>query len=352
MAQSQFKNVVFIISDLGIKDPAVFDPNLETVEYKLVGRTTVDTLYNKTLINPIMNAIKTETGDTLSLPSTSGTLALTTQLGSGGNAIFGNGASGDLTLTNTSLDLGSDTYYDNLTLNNSSIKTRNNRLFVKGTLTLSNGSKIQWDGENATGAARGNGVGNTTSFPLAPSMSGGNGGVTNGTAGQAPPSFTRLGGIGGTGGTGTGGVAGIGGNGIIIANARGGTSVFNSVPLCLTGLATDGQKVYGGGGGGGGSGNGVLSGGGGGAGGGVVILSAKNIVSVGSGNRISSNGGSGAAGLGANCGGGGGGGGGVVVITTSDLSPSITIEANGGAGGGGPIPGNSGANGSTFININ
>lgn len=325
----QRANVSLVIEDIGVETPLIYDSTLPTVKYKLVGRNTTDVLNNKT-ISSSTNNIPAQT------PAYIG--------------IFGNGADGDLTVT-TSIIAGSDQYFNNLTIDGGTFNTRNNRIFIRGKLTLMNGGLMINDGPSASGSTAGSSVGNATSHPLAPVIAGGGGTTTNGQPGGSIPN-NRIGGLGGAGGNGSSGSGGVSGGGGIITQANGGVRIFNAVPYILNGRGLDNAKVYGGSGGGGGAGNGTLAGGGGGSGGGCVIVCANQIINGGGGGRISANGGTGAAGLGSGCGGGGGGGGGFVNVIASSIDQGITIEAKGGTGGlgnGSGINGVNGADGSVYI---
>ena len=298
-----------------------------------MGRDTTDKFTNK-IINSDDNTI-TVTG------------------GSGALGLYGNGILGDAVLSNGTSTLSSDTYYNNLTLDNYILSTRNNRLFVRGTLTLKNGSLCCNNANSGSGGTGGTAIGNQTSFPLGPSIGAGNGGLTNGFNGNATPANQRLGGIGGAGGAGGSGVGGSAGSSTVINAARGGIGIFNALPCALSGRALDNVLVNGGNGGGGGGGNGVQTGGGGGAGAGGLILSA-NVIVDGGGllSKICANAGNGAPGQGTNCGGGGGGGGGYVVVVTSSISDTIVVEAKGGTGGAGVGTGVNGVNGADgYVNI-
>ena len=304
--------------------------------------------------------------------------------------IFGDGSNGAATIT-AGLTLTDDTYYTNLTISGAgSINLGGFRLFVNGTLDISNAGidAIQnngYAGNSATGAAgaansgggtngRG-GFGNTTSGWVSGGTGSGvnyrgnNGGAggsaaTNNAATAAANVATSLhiaGGTGGTGGAGGLSLVGPGGAGAVGQTSTASPVIFYQktyVPnLGLVGRSTQNQTTatygtlytvggrHGGGGGGGGSSPVAAGGGGGAAGGcgGITIVYAKNIVVGASTNAqtISARGGDGGAGrsvIFAATGGGGGagaGGGGFVYLVYGTISGgSYTfVSANGGAGG-------------------
>src|SRR5665213_275512 len=83
-------------------------------------------------------------------PGTTGQSGSTGPPGVGINGIFGNGADGNQTIAaNTTLTR--DTYYDNLTVGSGvTLNPGGFRIFLSGTLTLQNGSRISRDGTDAT----------------------------------------------------------------------------------------------------------------------------------------------------------------------------------------------------------
>jgi hypothetical protein len=277
-----------------------------------------------------------------------------TQITGGGGlpAFFGNAIHGSSVLAG---DLGPDSewFYQDLDTNGFDVQVQ--RLFVRGTLTIRNGSRVHQDGADAVGATGGNNrvAGVTGTGADGPSGDGG-----SGAAGTAGSSNQGWGGNGGAGGRGT--IAftpgGAGGSNTILGDMSDPFSLFEITSGRSTGrYSTDnGDYIYiqGGASGGAGGGNAVeppgnLAGGGGGAGGMVQIICARNII-IEAGGYISANGGDGGAGAGNNCGGGGGGGGGVVLLVYESLVNNGTIEANGGSGGaGGGGEGLAGAAGSS-----
>jgi len=234
-----------------------------------------------------------------------------------GSIIFGSGADGDQTLSNTSLTR--DMYFNNLTINGT-VHANGYRIFVRGTLTI-----------NAPGVLHNGGS---------------HGGDTNtgGAAGSGGATGT-LGG-GGNGGSGTGD-----GTGETVPNAIGGGANkpsaadgwidgefrgFDSLPNMFTGLGLTGTKLYGGDGGHAGGGAG------GGGGGGVLLVCAREIVGNG---LIHCNGGNGGQDpLNPDWGGLGGDGGYLLVIT---LRCEATLSAN--AGGAGFAEGGTGRSGTVKL---
>jgi hypothetical protein len=304
-------------------------------------------------------------------------------------SIFGDGSNGAGTITGA-ISLTEDTYYTDLTISGAgAIDLAGYRLFVNGTLDLSNAgsnaiSNNGYVGASSTGAigasngsagtfGRG-GYGVTTSGYYSGGSGGnvlyrgGNGGTgasanTNNavagsqTAQAASPVTGGAGGSGGEGGDSTIGTGAVGGAGQAIAA---GTFVVRTfVPNLAflsrttqntTGTIATSQAVGGrhGGGGGGGGSSAVASGGGGGAGGGGggnTIVYARNII-VGAGtasDAIASRGGNGGSGFSvtfnntAGSGGAGAGGGGYVYLVYGTITGgSFTfVSANGGTGGNG-----------------
>lgn len=265
-----------------------------------------------------------------------------------GNAMYGTGIDGDVTIT-TDTTLVRDMYYNNLTINaGATLFTAGFRITVFGTLTLPSGAFIKRDGNNALLSVAGalQAAGTLPSF-----VAGGAGGTAAGTAGTAIGS--AFGGSGGAGGTGiSAGAAGaiatvptalVGG--IEIAYNVNFASVLQILPGTLGGGAAGGS-------GGGGAGVG-FPGGGGGSAGGVIVIRARNITGAGTVSAMGGNGGNGTSGGGNTGGGGGGGGGVIVVISDNDPTTTTTIAfsvagGTGGSGVGGTSGGN-GSNGRTFF---
>ena len=305
-------------------------------------------------------------------------------------AIFGDGGNGAATITGP-LSLGEDTYYTDLTVSGAgSINLNGYRLFVSGTLNLSNaGANAIYNngltGNSGTVGAQagvrgglgvtvsGYGAGNTG---IALSGAGGAGGVANtnnATAGAAPTTIAaatrhNAGGPGGAGGLGgaslfTGAVGGAGQATLTSPSAfylrtlnYGTTNSFiqraiinqGAIPFQYLTVDTVGGRH--GGGGGGGSSSAVAngkSGGSGGSGGGIAFIYARQIIVGASTNAaaISARGGNGGNGgtssFNGQAGGGGGGGGGggyVYLVYGTITGGSYTfVTADGGVGGAGSI---------------
>jgi hypothetical protein len=248
-------------------------------------------------------------------PGTTGQAGSTGPPGVGINGIFGNGVDGNQTIAvNTTLTR--DTYYDNLTVGSGvTLNPGGFRIFVSGTLTLQNGSRISRDGSDATVSGPPPG--------LTAGLLGGSGPGASHSLCLGGSTTNSLGGIGGTG------VSCPGGPATAPAVDVGGPQAFDAALQAVSGRTLDGVVVSGGSGGGGGS----TSSDNGGAGGGVVIIAARSVTVTGAG-VISAIGG-------ASSGDGGGGGGGVVVVvSTSPQPPGLTVSAAG--GGSGPHTGNAG----------
>lgn len=242
--------------------------------------------------------------------------------GVGLDALFGDGSDGDVTISSATT-LARDMYYRNLTVAaGQTLDAGGYRIFVSGTLTLSDGAKISRDGNpHFTGmlgdAQPGAGLpAGTLGASGAGAVVGANGGsVTNSLGGNA----------------GDGADAGSGGQATAPDDGAGGSGVFHSAVQAISGRSLDAVLVEGGAGGGGGA---TTADGAGGGGGGVVMIAARTVTLAGSSARFSADGGDGGPGA------GGGGGGAVVVVTMTSPKPSgLTLSANGGAGGGHGAPG-------------
>jgi len=238
--------------------------------------------------------------------------------GVGINGIFGDGADGDVTIAaNTTLTR--DSYYHDLTVGSGvTLNPGGFRIFVSGTLTLENGSRISRDGNDATASGPAAGL---TAGSL-----GGSGAGASHTLCAGGNATNSLGGTGGTGGT---GMLCPGGAATPPAPTVGGPQTFDAALQAISGRTLDGVIVSGGSGGGGGTSTSDN----GGAGGGVVMIAARSVGVTGTA-VISANGG-------ANSGDGGGGGGGVVVVLSTSPQPAgLTLAAAG--GGSSPHTGNAG----------
>lgn len=326
----------------------------------------------------------TTTGNYLTYDTTSGNLIVNDSVISN-QTVFGDGSDGDVTLS-VNASLTTDTYYNNLTINNGiTLNPNGYRIFVKGTLTFIGTGKIAANGgagnngSNAVGGAGGSGGSGGTAAhgagTLPASVAGGDGGAgpnsstgcpasTNGTAGSsATKALAGIGSGGGAGGNGSNGCTSPGTGGA--AGSISGT-VFNKIRNVISAFQlldnnptiTAFTIASGSGGGGGGqsgrtssflsAGGGGGGGGGAGAPGGFTWVAARKIVTVNGNNYleakggIGGNGGTGSAANNAGSGGGGGGGGGrggVVVLIYSSKTGTGTISVAGGAPGTGGAAG-------------
>jgi hypothetical protein len=247
-------------------------------------------------------------GGAAGIPGAAGTPGAPGVPGVGIGGLFGSGADGSQTISgNTTLTR--DMYFADLTLAPGvTLDTGGFRLFVSGTLTLQNGSRISRDGIDATAGGPAAGLAPGTLGGSAPGASSGlcaGGSIVN-----------SLGGVGGSGPSCPGGAVTVPGP------AVGGAQAFDAATGALSGRTLDGTVVSGGSGGGGGS----SATGNGGGGGGVLCVAARNVVVSGTAS-ISANGG-------ANAGDGGGGGGGVAVVVSGSARPAgLTLSAAGGGSG-------------------
>ena len=289
---------------------------------------------------------------------TSGVLAMSNG-GSPQPPFYGLGQLGDVTISSGTTTLTDDYYVNNLTISGTgSIATAGYRIFVAGTLDLSNApaNAIARNGTNgnagsgATGGAAVSSLAANTVGNNQGSVIGGNSGTGAGTAGgNSAFGNAFLGGQGGAGGR--------GGAPALAAGAAGGTTASNAniVPFhrfdfnMFRGVSF---MVGGGTGasGGGANGDGTNNGGAGGSGstGGCIIYIACNILkrdttsAIGA---ISAQGATGGAGANASAtgnsgggGGAGGSGGGFVYIAYASLqgnSKTGLIDVSGGTGGAG-----------------
>lgn len=273
---------------------------------------------------------------------------------------FGDGNDGDVSLSSGTTTLTQDMFYNNLTLSGTAIIiTAGYRIFVKGTLDLSNAQAgaIRWNG--VSGGNGSVGTGGTAGTALASAALGGaavgsvGGTGTTTTGGQAGAPGTGSGSNGGAGGLGgTGGTGNAGANAAGAARAGGSISAALEFARFTYDLLRGAALIVGGAGGAGGSAGGGdgasvgRGGGGGGSGGGIVAIWAKTIttsVSTPSGviTSLGGNGGLGASATGANVGGGGGGAGGgggyILVFCENRSGPTVTngLQATGGIAGNG-----------------
>lgn len=269
---------------------------------------------------------------------------------------FGDGSDGDLVLNSGTVTLSKDAYHDNLTISGTGkIFLNGFKLFVKGTLDLSNAPSGAID---ASGSNGGNANGSLGGLASSVYATGSTLGQSTGTAGAN--GLTGIGtvsvavtGIQSNGGrSNASGAGGAGGNGGI--GSQPGADVANVIDFknFYTNIFYGASLVGGGNGGRGGSsggGDGVNAGGGGGAGGnggGVVAVYANKIVTspMTASCVIMANGGMGGNGgtpTTGNCGGGGGGSGGgggwIYFVYNEKIGPVVKsfFDASGGAGGSG-----------------
>jgi len=261
------------------------------------------------------------------------------------SGMFGDGSDGDVTIAAGTTVLSREMHYNNLTLaTGATLKSAGNRIFVNGTLTFSDASSIN-DNGNAGSGANG-GVGLAARGYL---------GATGG-AGGAGWSVVALNQANGNAGASSGGssslnnsniapTGGAGGNSTTRTGGAGGTAAQPTPSQKWSGRWYDGRASSGAFNGGSGGGGGALTvtaytsgtfiSGGGGSGGGIVWVAARYI--VGGGIGFSANGGKGAngsVGVGTGtCGGGGGGGGGDVAVICKSYTGSVTLSVAGGGGG-------------------
>lgn len=280
---------------------------------------------------------------------------------------FGDGSDGDLTASSGTTTLTRDTYYNNVTLSGTAkIVTANFRLFIKGTLditnagaaAISNSGNAGANSTNATGGTRGTVLtAGTLDAPAAatPGASGTTG--AGATATQADSTGTaKVGGQSGTSGAGGAVGATSGGSARAPSALQSPQDAVRRLSIELA--AWNSSNVYSkfmaggpGSGGASGAGDGTGTGGGGGGGGsagGVLWIAARTIARGGStaAGAIACKGGSGGNGAnggagGTNRGGGGGGagaGGGVLRVHFRTLTGSTAtncLDATGGDGGAG-----------------
>ena len=271
--------------------------------------------------------------------------------------LFGDGSDGDVTLAGA-LTLARDMYYNNLTLTTGAlVNTAAYRIFVKGTLDLSNAPANALFSTGGNGVNSASSAGGAAGAAVAANTLGGSGagsagaassattGAISAASGATNPGNGGSGGQSGAGGTGAGGAGGAAQAGATASNPlsfrRWATEMVRGVTLITSGA--------GGRGGSGGGGSGTVAGGGGGgggAGGGTIYIAASSINRGAStaANAINANGGNGGNGFSTattNAGGGsgaGGGGGGWVYVAYRELlgtGATNTITASGGTGGNG-----------------
>jgi len=292
---------------------------------------------------------------------------------SGGDATFGDGSDGDVTIS-TNTTLVADMYYNNLTVNVGVVlNTGGYRIYVADTLinngTISNNGSDGANGTNAVSIASGGtggaggagglggtltagangGAGGDGSDSGGSATAGTNGGnanpalAGNGSAGATGTSTSCTAGTAGTAGTATGEtVKAITGTLQTVNLTAGSPSTFAKVLAFYASTSEFALSASAGSGGGGGSchfdtGNRSCGGsGGGGGGGGIVWIVAKTLTNNGTISANGGNGGSGGSAInGGNAGVSGGKGSGGVVLLGYEAITVGTIQANAGASGAG-----------------
>lgn len=262
------------------------------------------------------------------------------------NGIYGDGSDGNVTIAAGTTTLTRDQYYDQLTVNGT-LDCAGYRVFCKTSCLVNSGGAITHNGNAASGATGGTGLGFSGTSLGGNGQAGANGGTGNGSN-TSNLSTNAKGGRGGAGGNGTPNFGGTAGTVTTPAGMNSGRNAIQGITGAAMGLVGGTYSVaefWGGTGGGGGGGDGTNSGGGGGSPAQMLVLAAKSINNAGT---ISANGGAGAAGVAGNSGGGGGGGGGVVFVTSHTYSGTVPTAA-GGAGGAGVGTGTAGAAGSAGL---
>ena len=267
------------------------------------------------------------------------------------STIYGTGLDGDVTISvNTTLT--SNKHYNNLTIAAGvSLDTNGWQVFVAGTLTLNNGSRIHCHGNNASGIT--GGAARSANF-YGLSGAGANGSTNNGASGAQVSNC--IGSAGGNGGYASPGSSWGGSGGVAspVQASDGGKNMFVLITSLQTGRilsGVNGGKFNGGTGGGAGFGNSLYSGAGAGSGGGICVVFAYSITVNGTA-TVSANGGLGGNGAAGNAGGGGGGGGGACAVVASHALPSgLTVSATGGTGGTGFGTGQTGQTGTNGLSI-
>lgn len=240
-------------------------------------------------------------------------------------SFFGDGSDGNLVLNGPGLTLSRDMYYENLTVDGSSvIQTNGYRIFVRNTLGI--------DGFVAAFTANGNtpNAGLSIDESGAPGNvlgSGKDGGAGVGTgAGDDGVDTNRWGSNGGLGGTGSGGAGGTNGAVVDLGTEQGIHDLISATAAILhPSLVLEGGA---GGGQGGGDGS-SLAGGRGAGGGGVLMIAAYRIqVAYTTGDKyFEAKGGVGENSVGDNTGAGGGGGGGTAVLLSHIIENTLSASA-------------------------
>lgn len=283
-----------------------------------------------------------------------------------GQGFFGDGSSGDATVTGGTTTDTSQLYRGNLTVTSTGILVPSQYiLFVNGTLTIEAGGQVHANGADAADGAGGapppdvpGGAGASGSSYLANGGIDGAegsyetpGGDSNGDAASAGldlGGYRSLGGAGGAGGASGGGATGGAGSPVTAPDwpIRHASFFLNQLREHLSASSAT-PRYYGGGGGGEGGISGI-SGvkGAGGGGGGLLIILARHVVNEGTISALGGNGGAAFSSNATGIGGGGGGGGGCVAVLSSEYSGAGSIRADGGTGGAATGTGSNGVDGS------
>jgi hypothetical protein len=308
------------------------------------------------------------------------------------NLPFGDGRDGDVTYSSGTTTLTRDMYYNNLSLTGTAILNPDGyKIYVKGTLSVAVGAKIQRNGNNGgNGGGASLGTGGTagtagtalTQGTLNADIAGSAGsagsaygsGVSSPSGVAANPSYSNISSAAGAGGS--AGTSTRGANYNTFANFVSVLSGLLNTPsvnlatvASVFGTNTQYKGLAGASGGAGGAsgtpnGNAGGGGGGGGGSGGVIWICAKTVNNLGTFEALGGNGGNGGdgnaggGGTGGQGGGGGGGGsGGVLYLIHRTLTSLGTVTLTGGTGGtggtgpsGGGTVGN-GATGSTGVTV-
>lgn len=317
---------------------------------------------------------------TLTLPASTGTLALTTDIPAATKIqFFGDGSDGNVTIT-TPTSLDRDRFYNNLTISGATglLQTNGYRVFVAGTLdvTAAVAGAISHNNSNGAAASGANGSSNSggaggsesTAGPLAgiSGTAGGSGFVNSPSPGADGGSYANTTSVfpflaynsQSVGTSGTPGISvpfGAGGNGgghtaptLVFGGRR---AWIDWTPLAAGKLLSSAPGL--GGGAGGGQTSGTAGGGGGGGASCYALAIYANIINRGAGtgtafiNMVGGNGGNGVQSTGSagSGGAGSGGGGGFIYIVYGALTGSSKAGAIRSAGGTGGVHGSSSTQG-------
>lgn len=272
---------------------------------------------------------------------------------------YGLGQLGNVTISSGTTTLTDDYYVNDLTISGTGqLNTNGYRVFVAGTLDLSNApanaiNRNGINGNNASGATGGSSTGGASSGTVGgnPTGAAGPNGTTGaGSAGTAQSgTATSIAGQSGTAGSGGAPALAVGGAGGAGGSLPSFFGAFTRFDINIIRGPSIFQGSYGAASGGSGTGSGANSGGGGGSGGrgGSIVAIFCNILkrdtttATGAISCTGGNGGNGGLATGANAGGGGGGAsgpGGLVYIAYNQLQGNAKtglIDASAGVGGSG-----------------